>query len=126
MAAKEGVPPCSACSFKDWKASTYDKSKFEGTWVAEGDCNSPVCCGKACVVPHCCCYTCVFYYVLYMPILPDLTWTCGDNCWLSQGGSLYIYGEGDVVYHQWCCCPFEKWVRAGGAVGAPASEMMER
>ena len=43
--------------------------------------------------------------------MPDLTWTCGDNCWVSQGGSTFIMGEGGVVYHQWLCCPWEKWVK---------------
>ena len=55
-----------------------------------------MCCGKVWVIPHCCCYTCVVFSCCYMPLLCDTTWTCGNNCWVSQGGSTYIYGEGDV------------------------------
>ena len=129
MAAKEGVPPCSSCCATEWKAAEYDKKKLEGTWLVEK--GSPMCCGKVWVTSHCCCYTCVVFSCCSMPLLCDLTWTCGDNCWVSQGGSTIIYGEGDVVYHQWLCCPYEKWVRAPGGVaptgGAPADGMaMER
>ena len=130
MAAKEGGPPCTSCCATDWKAAEYDKKKFEGTWLVEK--GSPMCCGKVWVIPHCCCYTCVVFSCCYMPLLCDTTWTCGDNCWVSQGGSTYIYGEGDVVYHQWACCPYEKWTRAPSMAvtptgGAPADGMaMER
>lgn len=115
--AKDGVPPCTTMCATEFKASTYDKKNFEGTWVAETDmCGKPVknpgcCMDKAFVSGHCMCYTVVCFYCAGMPCLPDITWTCGENCWLSQQNT-YIYGEGDVVYHQWLCCPFEKWVRA--------------
>ena len=130
MAAKEGVPPCNSCCATEWKAAEYDKKKFEGTWIVEK--GSPLCCGKVWVTPHCCCYTCVAFSFCGMPLLCDITWTCGDNCWVSEGGSTYIYGEGDVVYHQWACCPYEKWTRAPSMAvtptgGAPADGMaMER
>ena len=117
--AKEGVPPCTTCCATEWKAKEYDKKKFEGVWQTEKNCGG-MCCDKILVTPHCCCYTCVCYYLCFLPILGDLTWTCGDNCWYSEGGSTYIYGEGDVVYHQWLCCPYEKFVRADGAVAAGA------
>ena len=55
--AKEGTPGMCECGF-DWKAKTYDKGSFEGTWVQEG--GSPMCCGKALVTSHCMCYTCVW------------------------------------------------------------------
>ena len=127
------MPPCTTCCATEWKAAKYDKKKFEGVWCVDqthvrGCLGSPMCCGKVWVIPHCCCYTCVVFSCCSMPLICDLTWTCGDNCWVSAGGSTYIYGEGDVVYHQWMCCPFEKWTRAPAGVtpvgsGAPADGM---
>lgn len=132
--AKEGVPPCTTCCATEWKAKDYDKKKFEGVWQQENGCQSilpGLCCDKVCVTPHCCCYTCVCFYVCGCPMFWDLTWTCGNNCWVSEGGSNWIYGEGDVVYHQWLCLPYEKWLKVDKAVtptgGAPSAGMdMER
>ena len=50
-----------------------------------GQRGSPLCCGKFTVAPHCLCYTCVCYSCCGLPIIPDLTWTCADNCWMSAG-----------------------------------------
>ena len=127
------MPPCTTCCATEWKAAKYDKKKFEGVWCVDqthvrGCLGSPMCCGKVWVIPHCCCYTCVVFSCCSMPLICDLTWTCGDNCWVSEGGSTYIYGEGDVVYHQWMCCPYDKWTRVRLGVtpagsGAPADGM---
>ena len=122
MAEDNKVPSC--CSMgTDFKAKEYDKSKFEGTWVF----NNGPCCGSMTVTKHCLCYTCVCFHVCGVPIVPDMTWTCGDNCWMSQGASFFIYGEGDVVYHSWMCCPWEKGTRKGATTGgAPQQTEMNR
>eukprot|EP00930_Biecheleria_cincta_P010283 TRINITY_DN1122_c0_g1_i1.p2 TRINITY_DN1122_c0_g1~~TRINITY_DN1122_c0_g1_i1.p2 ORF type:complete len:124 (-),score=22.47 TRINITY_DN1122_c0_g1_i1:564-935(-) len=123
MAQKEGVPPCCSadCCLKDWKALSYDKKNIEGTWVQEG---GSMCCGKVSFSPHCMCYTGACFYCMGIPMCPDLTWTCGDNCWVSQGGNTWIYGEGDVLYHQYMCCPFDKWTKVG-ASQAPGQQEMQ-
>ena len=120
-------PPWGELCPNDWKAAEYDKTKFEGVWLGPGFCYKTECAGKASVSNHCMCYTCVCFYCCGIPMIPDLTWTCGKNCWMSEGGSTYIYGEGDVVYHAWLCCPWEKWTRVDTG-GPPSHEgiTMER
>ena len=75
---------------------------------------------------HCLCYTCVCYYCCYVPLIPELTWTCGPNCWWSHGGGLFAYGENEVVYHKWLCCPWEKWVKTQPGAGAPNADEIAR
>lgn len=121
--APEGVPGCCSMGY-EWKASTYDKKNFEGTWVTEKE-SGRACCGKVCVSSHCLCYTCTCYYCCGIPMFPDLTWTCGDNCWISQGGSQWILGDNDVAYHSWLGCPSEKMIKMTPQ-GGTASQEMER